>query len=65
MFTDKAIIKELVDNLLERQVNRYHACYLVDFESYLHIVGIPSRKTLEESCLPFTGFNTNEIDKKN
>ena len=65
MFTDKAIIKELVDNLLERQVTLYHACQLVDFESYLQIGGIPSRKTLEESGLPYTGFDTDEIDKKN
>lgn len=65
MFTDKAVIKDLVDNLIERQVTLYHACQLVDFCSYLELGGIPSREKLTSSGLKFTTFETDETDRKN
>ena len=58
-------IQSLVDLLLERNVLLYHACQLIDFESYLALGGIPSRALLENRKLPFTPFETDTIDKEN
>lgn len=58
-------IQSLVNLLLERNVSLYHACQLIDFESYLALGGIPSRALLENRELPFTPFETDTIDKEN
>ena len=58
-------IQSLVDLLLERGVSLYHACQLIDFESYIALGGIPSRALLENKELPFTPFETDTIDKTN
>ena len=58
-------IQSLVNLLLERNVSLYHACQLIDFESYLALGGIPSRALLENKELPFTPFETDTIDKAN
>ncbi len=58
-------IQSLVNLLLERNVSLYHACQLIDFESYLALGGIPSRALLENKELPFTPFETDTIDKTN
>ena len=58
-------IQSLGNLLLERNVSLYHACQLIDFESYLALGGIPSRALLEDKGLPFTPFETDTIDKAN
>ncbi|MCY4552182.1 MAG: hypothetical protein OXC79_00800 [Candidatus Poribacteria bacterium] len=58
-------IQSLVNLLEERQVSLYHACQLLDFESYLALGGIPSRALLESRELPFTPFDTDTNDKAN
>ena len=58
-------IQSLVDLFEDRQVSLYHACQLIDFWSYLHLGGIPSRALLESKRLPFTPFETDLIDKEN
>ena len=40
-------IQALVDFFEERQVFLYHACQLIDFESYISLGGIPSRALRE------------------
>lgn len=58
-------IQSLVDLFAERQVFLYHACQLIDFQSYLRLGGIPSRALLETNRLPFTPFETDTIDREN
>lgn len=58
-------IQSLVDLFEERRVFLYHACQLVDFESYLSLGGIPSRALLESKQVKFTEFQTDAIDRKN
>ena len=58
-------IQSLVDLFEERRVFLYHACQLVDFESYLSLGGIPSRALLESKQVKFTKFQTDAIDRKN
>ena len=58
-------IRSLVNLLLERNVSLYHACQLIDFESYLALGGVPSRALLENKELPFTPFETDSVDKTN
>ncbi|MFS6825720.1 hypothetical protein, partial [Staphylococcus aureus] len=55
-------IQAVVQILRERGAHLYHACQLKDFRSYLQLGGVPSRETLEESGLPYTGFDTDESD---
>ena len=55
-------IQSLVNLLLERNVSLYHACQLIDFESYLALGGIPSRALLKNRELPFTPFETDTTD---
>jgi hypothetical protein len=57
-------IKQLVSNL-KRRVLLAHACQFQDFESYLHLGGVPSRQLLETSVLPFTRFVSDDRDKQN
>ena len=58
-------IPEVVELFQARQVKLYHACQLQDFEAYLNIEGIPSRKRLEETKRSFTPFITDEVDRVN
>lgn len=58
-------IQSLVNLFKERQVFLYHACQLIDFQSYLHLGGIPSRALLESRQTKFTKFQTDAIDRKN
>jgi hypothetical protein len=58
-------IQSLVNLFKKRQVSLYHACQLIDFESYLDLGGIPSRALLETKRLPFTAFETDTIDREN
>lgn len=58
-------IAAVVDLFQDRQVKLYHACQLQDFEAYLDIGGIPSRRRLEETKKSFTPFITDEADRVN
>ncbi|MCY3551628.1 MAG: hypothetical protein OXH39_14305 [Candidatus Poribacteria bacterium] len=58
-------IQSLVNLFEERQVFLYHACQLIDFQSYLHLGGIPSRALLESKQAEFTKFQTDAIDREN
>lgn len=43
----------------------YHTCQLRDFRSYLSLGGVPSRNLLKQSGLPFTAFDTDDVDQTN
>lgn len=58
-------IRELVDLLDQRGVLLYHSCQYVDFQSYLELGGIPSRKKLSDEKRKFTKFETDREDQKN
>lgn len=58
-------IESLIALLQERDVKFYHACQYVDFKTYLRLDGIPSRNVLELSRLPYTQFDTDQVDKEN
>ena len=58
-------IQSLVNLLQERNVSLYHACQLIDFDSYLALGGISSRELLEKSGKQFTPFATDTKDKIN
>ena len=58
-------IQALVDLLVEREVSLYHACQLIDFDSYLALGGIPSRALLESKQAQFTAFDTDDTDLEN
>ena len=58
-------IQSLVNLLLERGVSLYHACQLIDFDSYLALGGIPSRALLESKQAQFTAFDTDDKDLEN
>ncbi|WP_449420489.1 hypothetical protein [Phormidium nigroviride] len=64
MFQGKEI-KELVDLLKNRGAYLYHACQLIDFQSYLKLGGIPSRAHLESNEKPYTPFKTDQNDRAN
>lgn len=64
MITDNNISK-VVKLLQDRQVNLYHACQFQDFEAYLEIEGIPSRKKLGETRQSYTPFETDDDDRIN
>jgi hypothetical protein len=57
-------IAGLIELFETRQVDLYHACQLLDFQSYLRIGGIPSRAVLEGSGQPFTAFRTDKSDRE-
>jgi len=58
-------IVSLVKVFQERGVRIYHSCQYRDFQSYLEIGGIPSRKLLVDLGKEFTEFETDLIDQKN
>lgn len=63
MFRAGGELDVVVGNLAARQVSLWHACQLIDFESYIAVGGIPSRSLLEQARLPFTGFVTDASDR--
>jgi hypothetical protein len=63
MFRGLDQIAPVVDRLFGRGVSLWHACQLLDFESYIAVGGIPSRSLLEQARLPFTGFVTDASDR--
>ncbi len=58
-------IAKVIDLFKSRGVMLYHACQLQDFEAYLNIGGIPSRRRLEASNKEFTTFATDGVDRVN
>ena len=56
-------IQDVVDLLKARDAKLYHACQLIDFQSYLSVGGIPTRKHLNSKGLPFTAFDTEQEDQ--
>ena len=64
MITGKDI-QSLVNLFEARHVSLYHACQLIDFESYLMLGGIPSRAFLENRQARFTAFQTDATDRAN
>jgi hypothetical protein len=64
MFQGKKI-KELVELFQRRDAYLYHACQLLDFQSYLNVGGIPSRSHLESNRHPYTPFKTDQDDRDN
>ena len=58
-------IEKLVEMLKARGVFLYHSCQYTDFQSYLELGGIPSRKKLTDENKSFTKFETDAEDKKN
>jgi len=58
-------IRNLINLLNERGVKIYHACQYKDFKTYLQIGGIPSRNLMENSRLPYTEFDTDNVDRTN
>lgn len=58
-------ITELVRLLEQRRAYLYHACQLVDFQSYLNLGGIPSRAYLESMEQCYTVFDTDPGDRTN
>jgi hypothetical protein len=58
-------IQSLVNLFEKRHLSLYHACQLIDFESYLALGGIPSRALLESKQAKFTTFDTDGTDLEN
>lgn len=58
-------LKDTVELFQKRGVRLYHACQLVDFQSYLHLNGIPSRALLESEELSYTKFDSDNDDRTN
>lgn len=58
-------IQTLVSLFEKRKVVLYHACQLLDFQSYLDLGGIPSRALLENRRAKFTPFQTDVNDREN
>lgn len=65
MFQTKREIGKLSEILRHRNVYLFHACQFQDFQSYLALGGIPSRKVLEKQNLSYTIFETDNVDKFN
>jgi len=58
-------IEKLVELLKKRRAYLYHACQLLDFQSYLNVGGIPSRSHLERNSQPYTPFESDQSDHTN
>ena len=58
-------IGNLITLLNNRGVNFYHACQFKDFKTYIQLGGVPSRKLMEQSGLPYTHFDTDNTDRNN
>ena len=55
-------IEKLIKLLEKREVFLFHACQLIDFQSYVALNAIPSRSCLENNNLCFTKFDTDNDD---
>ena len=64
LLTDQAL-ERVVQLLQKRHVFLYHACQLTDFGTYVELGGIPSRRLMESSGLPYTRFVTDSEDHRN
>ena len=53
-------IQTVVNLLEQRRVTLYHACHLIDLESYFKIGGIPSRSLLETEKLAYASFRADQ-----
>ena len=58
-------LEQVVGLFQQRHVFLYHACQLADFRTYVLLGGIPSRRLMEGSGLPFTRFVTDLEDHHN
>ncbi len=58
-------LDQLVDIFSQQEASLYHACQLKDFESYVRLGGVPSRRLMETKKMQFTGFKTDDEDRKN
>ena len=58
-------LEHVVRLFQQRHVFLYHACQLTDFRTYVELGGIPSRRLMESSGLPFTRFVTDSADHDN
>lgn len=58
-------INVLVDLLRRRGSLLYHSCQYIDFQSYLRLGGIPSRKKLCDEKQEYTEFETDSEDQRN
>lgn len=58
-------IHEVVDMFNGRGLKIYHACQYRDFKTYIKLNGVPSRNLMDNSGLPYTHFDTDDIDRDN
>ena len=58
-------VQAFVSFLETHNLSFWHACQLKDFASYCKVGGVPSRALLAEGQFAFTGFETDEVDKRN
>lgn len=65
MFQGTTAIEEIIQLFEKRQMALFHACQLVDFQTYLMLGGVPSRAHMEQAQLPFTKFETDMQDHEN
>lgn len=65
MFQGAAAIEELVQLFEKRRMTLFHACQLVDFQTYLMLGGIPSRAHMERASSLFTKLETDMQDHEN
>lgn len=65
MILDNDILHAVLEEIAKRDCRIFHACQLKDFESYLKLDGIPSRRVLHRQSHPYTKFDTDDQDKQN
>lgn len=65
MFASNDNLEALVRLFTRRQTSLFHACQLIDMESYLRLGGIPSHGHLEAQQARFGEMDTDENDKIN
>lgn len=59
------ILQDVVKLFKTRGLFFYHACQLIDFDTYVKLGGIPSRNLMAQSGLPYTRFDTDAKDQTN
>jgi hypothetical protein len=63
LFSGKSIVA--LEACVRRHALIYHTCQLRDFRSYLFLGGVASRNLLKQRGLPFTPFDTDDVDQTN
>lgn len=58
-------IENLITLFNNRGLKFYHACQYKDFKTYIELGGVPSRNLMEVSGLPYTQFDTDNVDRNN